>query len=186
MSSIHVPEFEESTDPFLNPDQWCKESEAIHWVEEFYEFPEWCSLHGRYEISSHGRIKSLMQSNKIMVPHPARVADCSAFRLVYRLSLPRSRQVEVGADVLLQIAFADTLRSKGIEPMTDFPKVLNLEYISELEQRKTVKKIPDDVVRDIRVRRQAGETYVAIAERYNLRPEQCRKICIRQTYKQVV
>ena len=186
MPKVHVPTFNESQDPFMNPDSWCDEQEIIQWVETWHEFPSWCSLKNRYQISSHGRVKSLLNANKIMVPHEAKRAKSSEYKSVYRLSLPLSRQVEVGIEVLLQIAFGDTLRAKGIEPDQDYPKSLRLDYVYTLEENKQVKKIDDDIVRDIRKRRETGETYVAIADKYNLRPEQCRKICIGQTYKHVV
>ena len=187
MPNVHIPSFEESEDSFMNPDLWCDESEAIHWVEDWYEFPSWCSLHGRYEISSHGRIKSLFNGNKILKPfEPTRDPD-SKFSMRYRLTLPLRRNVEVRPEALLEIAFGDQLRSKGIEPMYEYPKSLILEELYKIDKRKKTKKMADEDIREIRrMREEDGLTYKEIGIKFGKTADRIRRICIRDVYASVV
>ena len=186
MPNVHLPSFEESEDAFMNPDQWCKDSEAMEWVETWHPFPSWCSLSGRYEISSHGRIKSLFNGNKILKPfEPNRDPD-SKFSLRYRLTLPLRRNVEVHPGALIEIAFADVLRANGIEPTFEYPKSLILEELYQIDKRKTTKKIPDEDIREIRrLREEEGMTYKDIGLKYGKGPDRIRRICIRDVYASV-
>ena len=186
MPNVHIPSFEESQDSFFNPDVWCDESEAMHWVESWHQFPEWCSLFGRYEISSHGRIKSLFNGNKILKPFQPTRDPNSKFSLRYRLTLPLRRNVEVHPGALLEIAFGDELRAKGIEPIHEYPKSLILEELYLIDKRKRTKKIPDEDIREIRrLRDEEGMTYKDIGKKFGKTADRIRRICIRDVYASV-